>query len=318
MISYTFNHRDGSAVAHTEALSSHPCGIEKSASRTVHDSIAYNDVLVGLKLRADARADDDLAPTHSLTHVVVGLPVEIEPQTADAEGTKALARGALKVAPDRSGRQARIPVSASKLACDARSDCSVDVANFIEELHRASSIQRLLGILKNRCIQGPFLPVISLPSVKPRPGPGGVHRIENRAQVQFQRLGRVLHRPLLQEVHPADDLFQLSESKLGQDAAHILGQEGEEINHHLRSTGELRAKLRLLRGYTHRTRIQMALAGHDATDSNHRSAAKAILLRTKHRSNDDVPSSFESTVGPQNYPLAKIVHEQHLLGLGKP
>ena len=133
--------------------------------------------------------------------------------------------------------------------------------------------------------------------------PGGIHRLQDWAQVQFQRFGWVPHALLLQEIHPADDLFDLSETKLSQDATHVLGQEGEEVHHHLRSAGELRAKLRLLRGYSHRTRIQMTLTCHNAACGHDYCSPEAKLFSAQEGRHDDISGRSQPPISSQDHSL---------------
>src|SRR5205823_787063 len=90
VVARSLDHRRRSAVAHAEALAGAAGGKQASGGGAVEHSVPHDGVLVAQEAAAFGRPDNDLAPAHSLAHVVVGLAVEDHAQAAREESAKAL------------------------------------------------------------------------------------------------------------------------------------------------------------------------------------------------------------------------------------
>ena len=103
VVAGTFNHGDGTRVAHTEALAHLTVDIEFAAGGTIESRISGNDVLFGFVVIAPAgrRQDRDTPTTESLAEIVVGLAFQTDVQPFHGEGTKALACRPLELNLDR-------------------------------------------------------------------------------------------------------------------------------------------------------------------------------------------------------------------------
>src|SRR5437016_3239903 len=100
----------------------------------------------------------------------------------------------------------------------------------------------------------------------------------------------------VEHVHVPDHVIHFAEPKLGHELPHLLGHKEEEIDHVLGLAGELLAQFRILSSNTYRTRIQMALAQHDATHRNQRRGGEAELLCSKERCDYHVAASLKFAV----------------------
>ena len=84
-----------------------------------------------------------------------------------------------------------------------------------------------------------------------------------------------------EHVDAPDHFIHRSKTELGHPLANFLRDKEKEIDDMLRRAVELLPQFGILRGNTDGTRIQMALAHHDAAKRNQRSGGKAELFRSE-------------------------------------
>ena len=112
----------------------------------------------------------------------------------------------------------------------------------------------------------------------------------------------------IEHVHTPDHVIHFAEAELGHELPHLLGHKEEEIDHVLGLASELLAQFRILSSNTYRTRIQMALAQHDASHRNQRRRGEAELLCSKERCDHDIASSLKFAVRLYADAATQVVH----------
>ena len=110
-----------------------------------------------------------------------------------------------------------------------------------------------------------------------------------------------------------NDVVQLAEAHFGQIFAHLLRQEAEVVHHILVVTAEVLAQFGVLRGYTHRAGVGVALAHHHAAQHNEHRGAEAELLSTEQSHGYDVAAGLDLAVGLQAHLAAQAVEHERLL-----
>ena len=93
--------------------------------------------------------------------------------------------------------------------------------------------------------------------------------------------------------------FERAEAERGQDLAHLLGDEAEQVDDLLRRAGELLRAALVLRADADRAGVGMALPHHDAAHGDQRGRADAEFLGAEHRGDDDVAAGADAAVGAQ-------------------
>src|SRR5271156_345725 len=109
-----------------------------------------------------------------------------------------------------------------------------------------------------------------MPSYKPR------RCLENLA-----KRTRCAFRSWTQSAHTANNVVQRLRAKRRQQFANFARNPPHVTHDHFRLTGELRPKLFVLRRDSHRARVQMALARHDASHRKQRRGAKSKFVSSK-------------------------------------
>ena len=103
----------------------------------------------------------------------------------------------------------------------------------------------------------------------------------------------------------------------GEELAHLLGDELEEVDDELGLAGELLAQLGVLRGDADRAGVEVADAHHDAARHDERRGGEAELLGAEQRGDDDVAAGLQLAVGLHDDAVAQAVEQQRLLRLGQ-
>ena len=115
----------------------------------------------------------------------------------------------------------------------------------------------------------------------------------------------------------ADRLVEGAEAELGEELAHLLGDEREEVDDVLGLAGVALAQDRVLGGDADRAGVEVADPHHDAARDDERRGREAVLLGAEQRGDDDVAAGLELAVGLHDDPVAQAVEQQRLLGLGE-
>ncbi len=122
---------------------------------------------------------------------------------------------------------------------------------------------------------------------------------------------------LLEHIDAADHLIEGAEAELRHVAAHLFGDEEEEIDDVLGRAGESGAQHGVLRGDADGAGVEMALAHHDAAHGDERRGGEAELFGAEQGGDGDVAAGLELAIGLQADAAAQIVHDEHLLGFGE-
>ena len=115
----------------------------------------------------------------------------------------------------------------------------------------------------------------------------------------------------------SDNLLQTLHADFTQVFAHLLGQEGKEVNHVLGSTLKVLTQLGVLGSHTHGAGIGVTLTHHHTAQNNQGQCSERELVGTKHSHDNHVLGSLQLSVGLQANLVTQAVHHQCLLGLGQ-
>src|SRR5690606_39712652 len=114
---------------------------------------------------------------------------------------------------------------------------------------------------------------------------------QKRREIQVGLLGG-LARQDFQQISAPDQILQAAYTEHGQPFARFLGNEGEEIHHHVRSADEMvLAQLIILRGYAGGAVVQVADAQVLAAQGDHRRGTEAEALGAQDRRLEDRKST---------------------------
>ena len=141
--------------------------------------------------------------------------------------------------------------------------------------------------------------------------------VEDAREVEAARLPVLDARAHVEQVGAADHLVERAEAELRHELAHFLGDEEEVVDDVLGLPGELAAQHRVLRGDADRTRVEMALAHHDAALDDERRGREAELVGAEHRADDDVAPGLHLAVDLHGDAAAQAVQHQRLLRFGE-
>jgi hypothetical protein len=92
---------------------------------------------------------------------------------------------------------------------------------------------------------------------------------------------------------------RLGVAHLGQQQAHLFGDEEEEVDDVLGRALEALAQHRVLRGDADRAGVQVALAHHDAAGRDQRRGREAELVGAQQRADDDVAPGAQAAIDLQ-------------------
>ena len=115
----------------------------------------------------------------------------------------------------------------------------------------------------------------------------------------------------------ADGLLQRTETELGKQFAHFLGDVHEEVDDRFRLALEPGAQLGILGGDALRAGVLLARAHHDAALDHKRRGGEAEFLGTEQRGDDHVAAGLELAVALNDDAGAQTVQNQRLLGFGQ-
>ena len=226
--------------------------------------------------RAAARSSRPTGPCrHSRWRRRTPRSADPAPRTRRATGRTSRAAASVSCAGGKSGH--------APLAHDARRDPRADgahrVAHRVGELHLLAVLEERGGVASRSARRACRAPRCGRRAVAVARVAAGIGLHQQRVEVEIvQVLGAAAH--LVQQVGAADHLLQRAEAERGQDLAHLLGDEAEQVDDLLRRAGELRAQRFVLRADADRAGVGMALAHHDAA---HGDRARRCRCRTPPR-----------------------------------
>ena len=116
-----------------------------------------------------------------------------------------------------------------------------------------------------------------------------------------------------QQIGAANHFLKGSDAQFGQNLAHLLGDEGEQVHHLFRRAVEFGAQCFVLGTDPDRTGVGMALAHHDAAHGHQSGGAQAIFLGPQHRRDNHVAASFDAAIGAQHDAVPQAVEGEDLM-----
>ena len=139
--------------------------------------------------------------------------------------------------------------------------------------------------------------------------------VEQTCEVEHRRLAALLNLFPDNQLSVSDDVVETCVSHFGQILAHLAGKEGEIVYKIFIFSDEVLAQFGVLCGYAERTRVEVALAHHDASEHDECQRSEAELLGTEQRHEHNVAPGFELSVHLQAHLTAQSVFYQRLLCL---
>ena len=136
---------------------------------------------------------------------------------------------------------------------------------------------------------------------------GDLDRPQHVRQVDAARLPMVDRRARAEQIDAADRLVERPQPQRGEDLAHLLGDEEEEVHDVLGGALEALAQLRVLGGDSDRAGVQVTGAHHDAAGRDQRPRGEAHLIGAEHRRDHDVATGLQLAVGLHDDPRAQVV-----------
>ena len=214
-------------------------GEQAATSGAVQAGVADDGRLLGLERAAGRRGDHQLAAGHALADVVVGVAFQVQVQAAGVPDAEALPRRALEAEGNRRVLHALVAVLLGDLAGHARTDGAVAVADVQFELATGLAGDGGLGQLDHLLGQQALVERrVLLDFAELRLVGRDVIAAEQRGQVQVALLAG-LARQHVEQIGTPDQLAEAAHAQLGQPLAGFLGDELEEVDHHVDRADEV-------------------------------------------------------------------------------
>ena len=202
------------------------------------------------------------------------------------------------------------------LARQARAHSAMRVADIVGELHLLAALEYCFRIGDDLRVE----------AVGHRVAPGveaeaalalfGVDLGEDRVQVEVvEMLGATTD--LTEQFGAADHLVEALHAQTGEDLAHLLGDEGHQVDDLLGRSGELGAQALVLRAHADRAGVAVALAHHDTSHRHQAERADAIFLGAQDRRDHDIATSLQTTISTQLHPAPQPVEGERLVDLAQ-
>src|ERR687890_460253 len=144
----------------------------------------------------------------------------------------------------------------------------------------------------------------------------GLDPVEQRREIHASGLPVLDSLAHLELVGATDHLLEGPEAHPRQVLPHLFGDEEEVVDDVLGRTGEALSELGVLGRDTHRARVQVAYAHHDAARGHERRRRESEVLGPEERRHCDVAARLELAVGLQDHTSPQPVLDENLLGLG--
>src|ERR1700691_326977 len=139
--------------------------------------------------------------------------------------------------------------------------------------------------------------------------------VKNGRKIQPTRLPMIDGGSYVEHIDAPDHIVQAAEAELCHVLAHLLREEKEEIDDVLGLPLKLPAQHRILRGNSHRTSVEMALAHHDASQCNQRRGGETEFFGAEQRSDDHIAAGLQLAISLNADTAPQIIEQQHLLRL---
>ena len=321
MVAQAFDDSGCTGIAHGKPLACHPIEECLAAGGPVEDYVANQNVLRSHKRRCFRGVNEDTAAGKTLTDVIVGVTFEFKRDTTGEKSTKALAGGSGEFEFNGVVRQARGTMCTRDFARKHGTHGAVDIADGQFDFNRSAigrvSRNGITGMIDEFEIER-FVEAMILfggaAAADARRQRGVVEdcgEVESSCFPVFHGVAGFKH------VGTTHHFVYFAEAELRHNGAHLFGNKEEEIDDVFRLTGELGAQGRVLRGDSHGTGVEVALAHHDAAEGHQRHGGKAEFFRTQQRGNGDIAAGLQFAVRLNPDAAAQVIHYQNLLGFGE-
>jgi len=154
-----------------------------------------------------------------------------------------------------------------------------------------SGVDASSGEVEGEAVRAAVTATFHAPKLGLYVNPGKVHA----GRVEVVEIGAAA-RDLMEQIAAADRLLERAQAERGQDLAHLLGDEAEQVDHLVGRALELLAQVGALGADAHRAGIGVALADQDAAHRDQRRGTDAELLGAEHRRDHHVAAGFDAAV----------------------
>ena len=206
-------------------------------------------------------------------------------------------------------RQTFLAVAAGDLVADHGADRTVDVANRHFDAHGLLAFEGRSGKFDELVVQRLLQLVVLLDGLVQDRAGYRTSLLEHVGQVDAAGLPALDGLVLIQALNVADGLLKSPEAELGENLAHLLSDEHEEVDHMLRLATETSAQLRILGGNALRAGVLLAGAHHDAAFHDQGCGSEAEFLGTKQGGDDHVTTGLELAVALDDDAGAQTVQD---------
>ena len=230
-------------VAHAEPLARAAAQERLARGRAVEHGVAGDDVRLGDVARARGRPDDQAPAREALARVVVARTLQVDGEPAGRERRQALPGTAGEAQDDRVVGQAGGPGPARDLAGEHRPDAAIGVPDRPLEHDRARPGERSGSAREEVPVECRVEAMIGRTAPARRRHATRRHRRDERAQIEAREpRPRIVAAP--EQIAPADDVLEPRDAEVGQELAHVLGDEQEIAHDVLGRAGEPPPQLR--------------------------------------------------------------------------
>ena len=194
--------------------------------------------------------------------------------------------------------------------------CTLRTADL--DAHRLAPLERGRGLADQLLVERLVEPVVlRLRAEQGLALVGVLGRGEDRREVETVGLPVVDRGAGVEHLDVADRLGDRAEAERGEQLAHLLGEELEEVHDELGLAREALAQHRVLGGDAHRAGVEVADPHHHAAAHHERRGGEAELLGPEQRGDHHVAAGLQLAVALHDDAVAQAVAHERLLGLGQ-
>ena len=194
-----------------------------------------------------------------------------------------------------------------------RANGAVRVAHGIGKLHLFAVVKEPRAVLDDFCVKRIGHVVAGFRAVI-----GDLRRAidgdQQRVKIKVIQMRRAA-RNLTKQIRPTDDFIHRPRANAGQNLAHFLGVEGDQVHHLIRRAGKFLAQFGVLGADAHGAGVRLALTHHDAAHRDQGGGADAVFLGPHHGGHHHIAAGAQPTIGAQGDAFAQVVHGKNLMRL---
>ena len=309
-----FDHGARTRIAHGETLAGKAGCVQFAAGGAIKAGVADDGIGFALKSSVGRGPQGDEPAGQALADIIVGVAGDIEPNALNKERAQALPARASKLDVQASFGNSVHAEAAHHMRGSARADRALCVAHGEIQLPLLAAFEERFGVADDVFVERwrGFVAACACAIG----GMGTVDAHQERVEIDVvEMLGAAAD--LRDQIGAADNVIQPLEAQQRQDFAHLLRDEGHQIDDLLRRARESRAQAFVLCAYADRASVGMALPHHETAHRHKRSRADAELFRAEDGGDDDVAPGAQAAIGAQAHAVAHIVEHQHLVGFSE-